>query len=236
MGHGIYGCACATNNSCQSAVRIYDIDYIWTTSPTYTPRYTVSGAIAGCSATDSLMLSTLECYYSRSDCLSILMNYTKQQYFQNVEHSAWFDVRPLNDSVTSRFPPKAPISTIVKEVMIEQWYLSLSYDKFYNSCAPHVCMYTRRIRVNTYMDILITLLSMIGGLNLSIQLLTPQAVIFFFYIVAKIKGRHQKQNRKQRQGNFRHMIKSHFQSVGVTESISRKETNTEPHPNTCKQL
>ncbi|UJR34795.1 hypothetical protein I4U23_027576 [Adineta vaga] len=199
MGHGIYGCACATNKSCQSSVRIYDIDYIWTMSPIYIPRYTVRGAVAGCSATDSLMLSTLECYYSRSDCLSTLMNYTKQQYFQNVEHSAWFDVRPLNDSVTSRFSPKAPISTIVEKVMIEQWYLSHSYDNFYNSCAPHFCTYTQRVSTNTYMDILITLLSMIGGLNLSIQLITPQLIMFIFYIVAKIKGRNQKRNQNQRQ-------------------------------------
>jgi len=190
-------CICATDSDCKSSIGIYDIDKSWSLNPTYIHRYTAPGLIAGCSSTDSMMLSTLECYYSNSSCLSILMNYTKQRYYFNVEHSLWFDVRPLiYDPTLSRFPPNSSILTIAKEIMIERWNLSFSYNRFYESCAPNYCTYSERIRP-TIVEVIIKSVSMIGGIILLLRLVTPLLIKFIFFLLTKINMRQEQQQQQQ---------------------------------------
>ena len=188
-----FTCICATDIDCKSSIGIYDIDKGWESHPTYIHRYTVPGLILGCSFIDSLMHSTLECYYSNSNCLSILMNYSKQIYFFNVEHQLWFDVHPLiYNPMSSHFPPNTSILTIVEEMMLEQWNLSYSYNRFYQSCAPTYCTYSKRIRQNT-VKLMIELMSMIGGLIASLQLITPILIKFIFRLKTKICSKQEQQ-------------------------------------------
>jgi hypothetical protein len=194
-----FACICATDIDCKISIGIYDIDDGWLTPPTFIHHYTAPGLFAGCSATDSVMLSTLECYYSDSDCLSILMNYTKQTYIFNVEHPLWFDVHPLiYDRKLSRFPPNTSILTIIKELMIERWNPSSSYDRFYKLCAPSYCTYSKRIRPKIP-DVIIKLVSMIGGLTFSLGLITPRLVQFILYLLTKFRKRQQQQQQQQQQ-------------------------------------
>ncbi|CAF1067559.1 unnamed protein product [Adineta steineri] len=96
------------------------------------------------------MLSTLECYYSHSDCLPILIDVTKKQYFYNVKNPVWFVVRPLvYNSTSSRFPPNISISKIIKNMTIERWNPAYPYDQFYKSCAPSFCTYSKRVHIKT---------------------------------------------------------------------------------------
>ncbi|CAF1440027.1 unnamed protein product [Adineta steineri] len=192
-----FACICATDTDCQYSFGIYDVDNGWSVHPTFFLRYTVPGLVFGCSPVESLILSTLQCFYSHSTCFSILMNYSRQQYLMNVEHPTWFDVRPLvYDPIRSRFPPNTPILTIVEEIMIEQWNLSFSYDHFYKSCAPNYCTYTKRIR-RKFVEIMIKLLSMIGGLTLCLHLLTPKLISFIFYLLTKICNQQQQEQEEE---------------------------------------
>ncbi|UJR19904.1 hypothetical protein I4U23_023036 [Adineta vaga] len=94
-----------------------------------------------------------------------------------------FETRSLvYDPAVDRFPPNTSISTIVKNMMIEQWNPSLLYDKYYNSCAPSHCTYSERVRSKTRIGVLITLLSMIGGLTVSLHFLTPYLGKFIFHV------------------------------------------------------
>ncbi|UJR18426.1 hypothetical protein I4U23_005331 [Adineta vaga] len=63
----------------------------------------------------------------------------------------------------SRFPPNTTILTIIKNVFIEQWNSSFSYDLFYKSCSPTRCTYLIKIRPK-FSEVLIKFISMIGGL------------------------------------------------------------------------
>ncbi|CAF4737194.1 unnamed protein product, partial [Rotaria sp. Silwood2] len=91
--------------------------------------YTVPNWIQGCSAIDHLLLSTLECFYSDSDCSRVLMIYIRKTFVGGITQPSWFDVRPLvYDPMLSRFPPKTSIKMIVKNIMIEQWNPSYSYS------------------------------------------------------------------------------------------------------------
>ena len=69
------GCICATDPDCQQPLPFYE--YHWFYSNIYVvPAYTAPGLVLGCSTVDSLLSSTLECFYSDSDCFSMLLYYT----------------------------------------------------------------------------------------------------------------------------------------------------------------
>ncbi|CAF1660120.1 unnamed protein product, partial [Adineta ricciae] len=180
---------CATNRNCQNSIATYEMiipDY--NEYDQYIFRYTVPGSIMGCSNIQSLFLSTLECFYSNSDCLSILKNYLYERYIQNVEDSLWFDIQPLNYNLTlnvSRYPPNTSISMIIKELMIGQRNPLMSYKNFYDSCAPSDCTYLKRIHDKTFLEIMIMLISMIGGLTVSLRLITPYVCTTILHIVTK---------------------------------------------------
>ncbi|UJR38846.1 hypothetical protein I4U23_031511, partial [Adineta vaga] len=89
-------CICALNGNCQVPIGIYDPDKQITSTPNYIKRYIAQGLVSGCSTLDSLMLSTFECYYNNSDCLSILMKYNRPKlcirlkiYFKKLTESAY---------------------------------------------------------------------------------------------------------------------------------------------------
>ncbi|UJR18428.1 hypothetical protein I4U23_005333 [Adineta vaga] len=71
-------CICGFDIHCRIPLHIYDVDCGWTDEPKYIQHYTVPGSYAG-----------------YTNCLSIIMNYSKQTYLYNVEYSSWFHVHPL---------------------------------------------------------------------------------------------------------------------------------------------
>ena len=196
-------CICATNPHCQSPVAIYDVDIKINYDYDFKVAYIVPGLTEGCFFMDSLLLSTLECFYSDSDCLPIIIDYIQRAYFQYTEYPSWFDVRPLvYDSRLSRFAPNTSIAMIVKNIMVEQWNPSSSYNRYYESCAPSHCTYSHTIRTKTTVGVLITLVSMIGGLSVSLRLITPQLVKFLFFLLRlKDKRQQQQQQQQQQRGN-----------------------------------
>jgi hypothetical protein len=186
-------CICATNPHCNSSVPIYKVEPV-------NIIYIVPGWIEACSPIDSLLLSTLECFYSDLDCFSVLINEIKEAHIFNVEYPYWFDVDPLvYNSTLSRFPQNSSLLMIVKEMMIEQWNSSLSYNNFYESCAPSYCSYSEETGKNTIIAVIIILVSTIDGLIISLQLITPPLVKFVYYLLRIIFNR--KQQEEQPQGN-----------------------------------
>ena len=196
----LVNCICATNPNCQSSVAIYDIDHTWSDySFVFNITYIVPGSVAGCSSFDSLLLSTLQCFHSDSDCFSVLVSYIQKAYLNNAENPSWFDVHPLvYNPTSSRFPPNTTISMIVKDIMIEQWNSSFSYDRFYKVCAPSYCSYSEKIRMKSIVGMIVTLIAMTGSLTVSLRLVTSQLVKLVYRLIAIISKRRQQQ---QEQGN-----------------------------------
>ena len=151
-----------------------------------------------CSLTDSLLLSTLECLYSNSTCFPILIRYIKQRYFYNSENPVWFDVDPLLDNPSqSSYSPNTSVETIVKEMMIDRWSQSFSYKDFYKACAPSYCTYSQVIHTYTIIEVIIKLISTIGGLTVLLRLIIPRLVKFIISLSTKI---FQNQERQQSEG------------------------------------
>ncbi len=192
-------CICSSILQCQTPSAIFNVDLTasYVDNQNYSVSYVILGSFIGCSESDSLLISTLECFYSDSSCFSIVMSYIKQTYFWNVLDPEWFDVKPLlhNNLNFTRFNPNSSILSILEKVMIEQWNPSYEYETFYHLCSPSYCIYSERIQTNNMIGVIVILLSMIGGLTISLRLITPHLVtiiIKFFSIIMR------KQERKQR--------------------------------------
>ena len=184
-------CICAIDADCRQSAGFYNISFIVDLGNykliSDDLMYKIPGYVVGCSSFDSLLLSTLECFYLDSECFSIVLNYIEKIYIWNVEDedSQWFNVRPLiYNSNSSHFPPETSISEIVKNVMIEQWNVSFSYEDFYKTCAPNSCTYNELVYSQSAIDIIVSLISMIGGLIVLLRLITPHIVKFFYRLIS----------------------------------------------------
>ncbi|CAF1165707.1 unnamed protein product [Adineta ricciae] len=186
-------CVCAVDPSCHSSAVLYN------RSPDYSLMYTVPGWSKGCSGMDSLRLSTLQCLYPESnpDCFPLFLSviYKVSEVFLYLESSS-LQIEPLiYDSTISRYPPNTSMSVIFDEMMLEQWNISASYELFYESCAPAYCSFSERIRKENFIEVVITLISMIGGIVISLRLITPYLANFIldFWIASGKKPKKPKQ-------------------------------------------
>ncbi|UJR08381.1 hypothetical protein I4U23_012652 [Adineta vaga] len=170
-------CICAVNPSCESSSVIYNDTLSFNDGNTQSIRYIIPGLVTGCSRMDSLLRSTLQCFYTDSNCTSIIIAnlVTFDGWYHDLD--SWSEKYALlYDPKRSRFPPNTSIETIVRKLMIEEWNHSFLYEKFYESCAPIHCTYKEKVRTKTTIDIITTLLSMIGGLTVSLYVITPYVV------------------------------------------------------------
>ncbi|CAF1116554.1 unnamed protein product [Adineta ricciae] len=193
---GIFNnCVCAINPYCQRQHDLYS--RITTSNDTrmYTITHTMPGSIDGCYALDSFLFSTLECFYSNSNCLSTLLTYMNMTYNQLDTEIPWFSPTPLDyDPLSNDFLPNSSFSVITKEMMIEQWNYTASFDQYYETCAPNYCTYSYTARTYNYIGVIAKIISTIGGLVIALRLITPQLVTFLYRIFEpKIKASHENQ-------------------------------------------
>ncbi|CAF4180146.1 unnamed protein product, partial [Adineta steineri] len=191
-------CICATNPQCQSKVLLPDYPPVVIGGHNLSGSYMMPGMIAGCFTIDSLLLSTLECFYSNF-CVSILyfyMNYT--QYDFNTDFGvSLIDVHPLvYEPSMSSFPPNTSLKIIVQQMMVEQWNPLILFDHYYETCSPIYCTYGQTVRTKTFVGVTITFLFIIGGLTVALRLIIFQLIKFIFFILqSKVK--------RQNQGNYK---------------------------------
>ncbi|CAF1498690.1 unnamed protein product, partial [Adineta ricciae] len=176
INSGLITYICAVNPSCKRPAVIARSNY-QIFPPTY-PIYNMSGWVEGCLPRDSVFLSTLQCLYKDEYCFLFFLSYVTQTVTDGLSHSSLSRFKPLIHDPTSHYLPNTTISTIVDRLMLEDWNSTSSYEKFYESCAPIYCSYSESIRKHTFLGIMMILVSMIGGIVLSLRILTPYLVKF----------------------------------------------------------
>ncbi|CAF1238357.1 unnamed protein product [Adineta ricciae] len=176
-------CICAINPNCGDTAHIYNSAW---TNYGKDDIYNIPGWMQGCFTLDSLLLSTFQLVYMNSDDFLNFMNHIQLGETGLGKISSPFRLQPLfYDPKTSHYPPNTSISTIIKELMIEQWNPSLTYEQFYKSCAPNYCSYPEKIRNNNFIGVIIILISMISSIVIVLKLLTPRLVQAIFKILAR---------------------------------------------------
>lgn len=167
------GCSCGTQNNCTQPGGIYQslstIEYL-----------TIPGWNIGCSTADTILRSTLECFYNQS-CLDILMHY--MTIVEEVYLFTW-NMSALETNVTSRFQLNTVIREILEKLFVEQWHVDVSYERFYQQCAPVYCSYTIQ-ESNNANFIFARILGLYGGLTVALRLFIP----LFIQIAIKIRHR-----------------------------------------------
>ncbi|CAF3148258.1 unnamed protein product [Rotaria sp. Silwood2] len=153
-------CICARNSSC-------------TTLATLNNLPTIYGLRTGCFIIDSVFQSSLACWYNSSCWKDILedFHYGGAMIPNNMNL--------LDTTQISKFPPNTAIEIIVRNIMIEQWNTSASYNNFYQKCHPAYCLYNYQEKTNAVF-LLATIIGLIGGLNVILRLISPLIINMFF--------------------------------------------------------
>ncbi|CAF1436927.1 unnamed protein product [Adineta ricciae] len=166
------GCSCSKSPYCAK-------EYPVKNDPTGPPPFIIPKFYIGCYLIEALLQSTLECFYNEI-CIKEI-----QSYIGNISS---IRVTPLNPSLPSSYSVKSTIQHLVDHFMIEQWYSSIIYEKYYNFCQPKQCIYTYKTK-NSIIYIVTILFGLIGGLMTVLKLVVPLLVRFIAWIIVKRRRR-----------------------------------------------
>ncbi|CAF4058372.1 unnamed protein product, partial [Rotaria sp. Silwood1] len=120
-------CRCDVSLSCIEQSAIYDgVDNT-------TKLFSIPGIYSGCFVMESLLHSTVECFYNET-CIEGLSSY----FLPNTS----LTVTALDSSLPSRFFENSTIQELVDELMVEQWNLSITFENYYSACQPIKCTYS----------------------------------------------------------------------------------------------
>ncbi|CAF4341514.1 unnamed protein product [Rotaria sp. Silwood2] len=129
------------------------------------PMANVTGFVVGCYPIESVLRSTLECFFD-SSCLNRVL-----QFFSLSINSTF---HCLNNSQT-RFHPQDSIERLVDELFVENWTTINSFSLYYAQCEPISCTYTFTRR-NDALYVITKLLSLYGGLTVVLRLLASHTI------------------------------------------------------------
>lgn len=168
-------CSCATSQTCTMPAQIFVYhDEV---------HYTLEGLILGCYSLETVLLSSLSCFYSMT-CIHAYRQAVGIDYIDIEEyHNTTGQPVQLDDSLT-RFNINDTIETMVYDMFIESWINNISYERFFNSCNPSYCTYKYYYRFDL-LDLLTTFLSVYSGLSFGIRIIVP----FLIKIIQKIRNR-----------------------------------------------
>ncbi|CAF1333734.1 unnamed protein product [Adineta ricciae] len=93
----------------------------------------IKGFYMGCLPSETLLISTLECFYD-INCINHLRTYLPTNYYKTY-------AEPLNVD-NSKFEMNETINNLLKELFVEEWIISKNYQAYFHQCAPNVCSYT----------------------------------------------------------------------------------------------
>ncbi|CAF0804742.1 unnamed protein product [Adineta steineri] len=140
--------------------------------PSPPPKLVVPGILVGCLPHDSMLLSTLECFYNRS-CLSLI----------GVSQA----IIPLNAAAASSFRVNTTVNTLFEQLFVETWQNSSNFTSYYNACHLEACSYTYT-QPGNLLYAMTMLLSLIGGLTTVLGILVPLLVKFICGLLIKCRG------------------------------------------------
>jgi hypothetical protein len=159
-GAKAYGdCRCSFSSSCIDQSSIYKY-------PSTTRLFNISGFYTGCYVIESLLQSTLQCFYDQQ-CIDRLQ--------VHLPPSSSMNVTALDSSFPSNYSVNSTIKHLVNNMMIELWNTSPIYENYYNACQPTHCIYTVETR-NDVIYIVNTLFGIVGGVITVLKFILPRLV------------------------------------------------------------
>jgi hypothetical protein len=165
-----------TNENCGDPSGIYEKDFdidVRNVVLPYVPTMSIPGFISSCMPVDACLLSSLECFFNQT-CVNAIFPY------QRMIDGVMRNFTALNNNNTlkpSRFNMNSRIKSIVYELMVEEWYIEESYEKYFHQCAPVVCTYLTNVYPD-FLSILNIFIGLLGGLCPGLHLIVLPVVRF----------------------------------------------------------
>lgn len=131
----------------------------------------LSGLYTGCLPLDSLLASTLECFY-QLDCITSILN-TSQ-------------LNTLNSTMPSKYDLNVTIGILVDELFIENISINKDFEVFFQECQLNQCTYSFNSKGNLSF-ILTTIISLFGGLFMGLKILSLLLINIVLIVMKKIK-------------------------------------------------
>ena len=129
------------------------------------PMAHVTGFVAGCYALESVLQSTLECFFSQT-CFNSVLTYFPRSNFTDA------DALVINET---QYTPTTTVDFLVKELFIEDWSFNSSFSAYYAQCAPKSCTYTFK-QHSSPLHVLTTVLGLYGGITIVLRFCVPLSV------------------------------------------------------------
>ncbi|CAF1071614.1 unnamed protein product [Adineta ricciae] len=170
-------CSCGESSSCTYPLGFYCIAGQCNQNSLSPPKQIIPGLVLSCLPVDSLLLSSLQCFYNAT-CIQMVLQWRSFGLNSSPLDSSFSNVNPLDSTVQRRFSPETKLENVVSQLFIEDWTNTSNFSSYYHQCAPNECTYTYEGRFNRAF-IIATALGTIGGLSVALQIFTPFSIILF---------------------------------------------------------
>ncbi|CAF4287047.1 unnamed protein product [Rotaria sp. Silwood2] len=160
-------CSCATERSCSMPAQLV--------FPNGTSYYTFRGLVLGCFLLETILRSSLSCFYSMA-CIKEFRAAMDLYYPADLE--IWSNetgIPVMLDARETRFSVTDTIETMAYSMFIESWTTNVSYENLFNTCAPNQCIYTYYYRIDA-LQLLTTFLSVFSALSGGLRFIVPYLV------------------------------------------------------------
>ena len=127
--------------------------------------FTIPGLQTSCFILESLLKSTLTCFFNQSCIDQIRLYLTRSAITSNIP--------PLNASLLTVFTPQSTIGDIVAQLMVEEWINTTSHQSYYNRCHAVDCTYSY-VGKNNWLIILTKVIGTMSGLSAVLKIFAPR--------------------------------------------------------------
>ncbi|CAF1508415.1 unnamed protein product [Adineta ricciae] len=97
------------------------------------------------------------------------------------------NVTAMDPNVSVEFMVNSTLEDILDKLMVEQWFPSITYESYYNECAPLKCTYTHKTK-NSIVYIVTMIIGLIGGLITVLKQTVPRLVSFVAFCITKYRN------------------------------------------------
>lgn len=163
-------CFCSRGYDCVSPSGIYDlfsnqpdIDF---SRNQVTVLMRIPGLFSGCMPMNSLLLSTLECFYNQT-CVNDILSFL----------SVNSDFTAMTTIEQSIFQPNTTVQSMLDSIMVQSWTKNIFHEKYFAQCAPMSCTYLVEKRHDA-LFVLAKIIGLLGSLVLGLRLSVPWVVQF----------------------------------------------------------
>ena len=168
-----YGdCSCAESSWCVTPSWIYH------PYPNPYGVLRVRGMYTGCYILESLLQSTLECFYDH-DCFHNLTS--------TMSNTVQPNVTLLDSLVRSNFSTTSTVGEMLEKLMVEEWQWTMLYDDYFEACRPSECRDIVKTR-NNAIYIITTVIGLIGGLVTALKWISAHLVQSLNYFYLRRRG------------------------------------------------